>query len=240
MTTRSATQPAGALPQESPPDAPAAAAEPLGRRERKKQDTQRRIFEAAEDLFTRKGYAAVTTQEIAEAADIGAGTLFRYAQNKAELLIMVMNERLRLGARHGLVAAQDGASAAEAVVALVEPLVQAAISQRENTTVYQREVLFGAEGPHRAQALTRIRDLEDAVATVLRRCVDGRRDRTDDEVERAATAVFSVLYLKLVRLELRDEYANGVQPQALFQELRLDVDHLIRGLLGTGTASTGR
>jgi AcrR family transcriptional regulator len=140
-----------------------------GRRERKKQETQRRIFEAANSLFAMKGYAAVTTQEVAAVADVGAGTLFRYAKTKAELLIMVMNERLRLGAERGLVIAERGGPASESIVGLIEPLVQAAITQPENTAVFQREVLFGVDGPYRSEALKRIRELEDAMVTILTR-----------------------------------------------------------------------
>lgn len=198
----------------------------LGRRERKKQDTRRRIFEVADALFAAKGYAAVTTQEVAEAADIGAGTLFRYARSKAELLIMVMNERLRLGAERGLVIAAGGGTPSEAIVALLEPLVQAAATQPENTTVFQREVLFGTDGPYRAEALDRIRELEEAVVTVLGRYAVDRPVRPGVDVRWAAGVIFSVLHLKLVRLEL-----GRVSPEDLPAVLRADVDHLVRELL---------
>ncbi len=68
---------------------------PVGRRERNKAEKQDRIFAAAANLFEERGFDAVTTAEIAEAADVGAGTLFRYAATKGELLLMVLNERLR-------------------------------------------------------------------------------------------------------------------------------------------------
>ena len=47
-------------------------------------DKNRRILRAAADLFDRYGYAAVTTQQFADRADVAAGTGFRYAQTKAE------------------------------------------------------------------------------------------------------------------------------------------------------------
>ncbi|MDQ1289379.1 MAG: hypothetical protein QG622_2945 [Actinomycetota bacterium] len=198
----------------------------VGRRERKKNETLRRISETADTLFGRKGYSAVTTQEIAEAADIGAGTLFRYARTKAELLIMVMNERLRLGAERGQDIVERGGSVAEAVVGLVEPLVQAAITQPENTAVFQREVLFGADGPHRTEALTRIQELEEAMASMLGRYAESREVRPDADVRRVAGVIFSVLYLKLVRLEL-----GRVEPDALPGVLRSDVEYLVAQLL---------
>jgi AcrR family transcriptional regulator len=198
----------------------------LGRRERKKLDTYRRIFTVAEALFSRKGYAAVTTQEIAEAADIGTGTLFRYAQTKAEMLIMVMNERLRLGTTHGLAVAEGGATAAESILALVEPLLQASVSQPENTSIFQREVLFGADGPHRTEALRQIDALEAAIVVILRRHTERREPRTAADLERVATTIVSVAYLKLVRAEL-----GRVKPASLPEIVKADVDFLIQGLL---------
>ena len=46
----------------------------LGRRERNKLEKQTRIFDAAAELFAEKGYSAVTTQEIADRADVAGGT----------------------------------------------------------------------------------------------------------------------------------------------------------------------
>jgi AcrR family transcriptional regulator len=59
---------------------------PLGRRERKKMETHRRIYRAAMDLFTEKGFHATTVDEIAERADVAKGTVFNYFPHKATFL----------------------------------------------------------------------------------------------------------------------------------------------------------
>ncbi|HEX4112527.1 MAG TPA: TetR/AcrR family transcriptional regulator [Stellaceae bacterium] len=64
----------------------------LGRRERGKLDKRRRIREATRDVFRRKGYEDATTREIADLADVAIGTLFAYAADKRELLMMVVND----------------------------------------------------------------------------------------------------------------------------------------------------
>ena len=83
----------------------------LGRRERNKLDKLARITAAAGELFAERGVDEVTTQEIADRADIGAGTLFLYAKSKGELLLLVQNstyagalEQGRADARKRLVA----------------------------------------------------------------------------------------------------------------------------------------
>jgi AcrR family transcriptional regulator len=64
----------------------------LGRRERGKLEKRRRIREATREVFRRKGYEAATTREIAARADVAIGTLFAYASDKRELLMMVIND----------------------------------------------------------------------------------------------------------------------------------------------------
>jgi AcrR family transcriptional regulator len=71
------------------PAAREAKAAPAGRREQNKQEKLARIAAAAKALFAAKGFAQTTTQEIAERAEIGAGTLFLYAKSKEDLLVMV-------------------------------------------------------------------------------------------------------------------------------------------------------
>jgi AcrR family transcriptional regulator len=66
----------------------------LGRRERAKLDKRRRIEEAARAVFSQRGYASATIREIAEHADVAIGTLFVYAKDKRDLLMMIVNDEL--------------------------------------------------------------------------------------------------------------------------------------------------
>jgi TetR/AcrR family transcriptional regulator, cholesterol catabolism regulator len=50
---------------------------------------------AARRLFARKGFEQATTREIAEAADVGAGTLFLYTGKKEDLLVSIFAEDMR-------------------------------------------------------------------------------------------------------------------------------------------------
>lgn len=66
----------------------------LGQRERNKIDKLRRIKDAARKLFIAKGFDDTTTREIALRADVGLGTIFVYAENKRDLLFLIVNEDL--------------------------------------------------------------------------------------------------------------------------------------------------
>ncbi|GAA1012888.1 TetR family transcriptional regulator [Acrocarpospora pleiomorpha] len=58
-----------------------------GLRERKKEQTRRRIAEVAMRLFAERGYDAVTVNEIAAAAEVAKVTLFKYFPTKESLVL---------------------------------------------------------------------------------------------------------------------------------------------------------
>jgi AcrR family transcriptional regulator len=66
----------------------------LGLRERGKREKRRRIQSAAQAVFAEKGFAAATTREIAARAEVATGTIFLYARDKHDLLMMIVNDAL--------------------------------------------------------------------------------------------------------------------------------------------------
>ncbi|HBD21374.1 MULTISPECIES: TetR/AcrR family transcriptional regulator [Dietzia] len=164
-----------------------------GRRELNKADKQRRIHAAARDLFTRRGYSSVTTQEVADLAEVGTGTLFRYAQSKGELLCMVANDEFRAMVET-VPATGDPVND---LVTLCEPLLVALDRQPENIAAYHRETLFGEPGPHRAEAQRILGELRDLIAGVL--AGHSGTSATADDLAGPAQTVFDVLYMTIVR-----------------------------------------
>jgi AcrR family transcriptional regulator len=59
---------------------------------RKKAATRNRIVTEAIRLFSRHGIDAVTVEQIAEAADIGKGTIYNYFQTKEDIVVAFMVE----------------------------------------------------------------------------------------------------------------------------------------------------
>jgi AcrR family transcriptional regulator len=60
--------------------------QPLGLRERKKQQTRRHIAETARGLFGEHGFERVTVAQIARAADVSEQTVFNYFPTKEDLV----------------------------------------------------------------------------------------------------------------------------------------------------------
>jgi AcrR family transcriptional regulator len=69
-----------AAPLTGPPQAPP------DRRKRRAAETRVRLFRSALQLFSERGFANVTVEDITEAADVGKGTFFNYFESKDHVL----------------------------------------------------------------------------------------------------------------------------------------------------------
>ena len=197
---------------------PTAAPRP-GRRERHKQDKLDRITAAARELFTEFGVDDVTTQQIADKADIGTGTLFLYARTKAELLLLVQNSAYADALVRGTAAAERAADTLDAVMAILRPVVECNRVQVDNGRTYLREIVFGdPEEPHHRDALGYTIETEKAVAGVLQ-----RREGLDPDA--AATLAHVVSAVMFVTLAVTANAAKGVE------ELLAEITAQLRAIL---------
>ncbi|WP_136053937.1 TetR/AcrR family transcriptional regulator [Microbacterium sp. K24] len=190
-----------------------------GRRERNKQEKRERITSAAAELFAEHGIDEVTTQQIAERADVGTGTLFLYAKTKGELLLLVQNTHYAIALQKGIDAASSVALTLDAVMALLYPIIECNRVQVDNGRTYLREMVFGnAADAHHAEALGIVADTETAITAIL------RRDTGTGE-ERAATRariVSAIMFLTM---------AADPHVESTVDEIAADVREQIAALL---------
>jgi len=146
------------------------ASQPVGRRERNKQQKLDRITAAASELLAEHGIEDVTTQQIADKADIGTGTLFLYAKTKGELLLLVQNAHYAEALQQGRADAETTPDILDAVLAIVRPIAESNRVQVDNGRTYLREMVFGDPAePRHAEALSIVAQTEEAIAAVLGR-----------------------------------------------------------------------
>jgi AcrR family transcriptional regulator len=55
-------------------------------------DTETKILQAALKLFAQRGYSGTTTRDLAQAAGVAEGTLFRHFENKKAILVAVASQ----------------------------------------------------------------------------------------------------------------------------------------------------
>ncbi|MGA6222061.1 TetR/AcrR family transcriptional regulator [Streptomyces umbrinus] len=181
---------------------------PIGRRERAKKDKRERIMTAAREQFAEHGVSGVTTQQIAHRADVAIGTLYLYASTKAELLIMVQNEKFAAAIDDGLAAANAAVGQGgvlERVVALICPVVACVREQIENGRTYLHELVFGDPAePYRRAGLALAASLEDGITSLLTR--DDYVDAADAAtLARVITAIIHISTTATVYLHRSDE-----------------------------------
>lgn len=196
---------------------PTAAA--VTRRERNKQQKLERITAAAAELFTERGIDDVTTQQIAERADVGTGTLFLYAKTKGELLLLVQNAHYAAALESGIATAARISDTLDALMALLRPIIECNRVQIDNGRVYLREMVFGdASDAHHAAALQIVGETETAAAAILRR--DPAID--DDDAAPLARILSAIMFLTM---------GASLNVGLTVDELALDVRRQVEALL---------
>jgi len=192
-----------------------------GRRERNKQQKLERITAAASELFAEYGVDEVTTQQIAERADIGTGTLFLYAKSKGELLLLVQNSHYSESLDRGIRDAEDTVDTLDAVMAIVRPIVECNRRQIENGRTYLREMVFGdPEEPRHRDALMITARTEAAIAAVIGR-------DTGTEGTEAATLARIVSAVMFVSMAASVNTASGVE--AIVGDIRSQIAAVLPG-----------
>ena len=134
-------------------------------RQHRAWETRGRILVAAARVFARYGYAAGTTNRIAEEARLSVGSLYQYFPNKDAILVELMNAHVEEGARLVTEAFADIPEDVSALPlpALVRPFVRAALRNHAGDPALHR-VLF-EEAPRPASFLERMRALEADLVT---------------------------------------------------------------------------
>ena len=195
------------------------ASKPVGRRERNKQLKLERIMAAATELFAERGVDEVTTQEIADKADIGAGTLFLYAKTKGELLLLVQNSTYAEALVQGKQAAEGLTDPLDAVMAIVRPVVECNRKQVDNGRTYLREIVFGDPAePHHREALGLSVQTEEAIVAVLL-----RDERTARDAVALAHIVSAIMFVAMAPT------INSANPvDDVVQEIRAQVRVILR------------
>lgn len=198
---------------------------PIGRRERNKQEKLDRILAAARDLFAAKGFSETTTQEIAERADIGTGTLFLYAKTKEDLLIMVFKDEM-------VETSQTAFRKVSPNTPLVDQLMQVfgsmiAYHNRDvplaRALIREITILAGPERREDVRSLMRI--IYGGIGDLIARAREKEKLRSDMDLMLIGESFFGIYYLGLIA------WLNGhITKQVFLNRLRAKFILSIDGL----------
>lgn len=164
--SRKAASPTG-LPPAPRPAAPSVNG--VGLREMKKLDKRQRIQAAARELFSKLGYEAATLRQIARRAHVGLGTLFNYADDKRDLIFLIMNEQLDTTAERASQAAAEARGIVDQLAAFFRVYYAELARELTLSRILLQELTFYSHGKqaaefqnHRERLVGRIEDLVGA------------------------------------------------------------------------------
>lgn len=135
---------------------PAEKAERVPRWERRPGERPQEILDAALRVFADRGYRVARLEEIAEAAGVTKGTLYRYFKSKSELLFQAVERRQELrAARFQQMTAEATGPASEKLRALVTGAVREALEPEQARVMRLVTGELSQDAPDLAKALLR-------------------------------------------------------------------------------------
>ncbi len=165
-------------------------------RQRRSELTRQRILDGAAHVFADHGYAAGTTNRIAERADVSIGSLYQYFPNKDAILVELMTAHVRAG-----IAVTQGHLAAGLPDSLEDTLrlfVRATIDNHREAPALHR-VLF-EEAPRPPEFLRMLHESETAIVTLTRALLDAHPEVRVDDTYTAARLVVAAIESLVHRL----------------------------------------
>lgn len=212
-----------------------------GLRDRKKRLTRAAIFDAAERLFSERGFENVTVAEIADAANISVKTLFTYVRAKEELVFSDDPSIL-----DAVVAAVRGRAAGQSPLDAVTVALLAGVDDDAGdpgqTGLEAFHRMIGQSPAIRSRLRAMWDETENALTDALAQPGDGPSERAG---HRLTAAQLMVLVRTLTSQEVRESVAQAAQGgrsddraaaerQALRDWICHAADRLARGLQAAG------
>lgn len=201
------------------------------RRERKKQEVRRRIYDAAFALFLERGFENTTVEAIAERADVAKGTVFNYFPRKTSLLAAL--------AEHWTARIDED---------LGPPATWSGSTREKLTRVFRFLADLGAQNPdlarlaffeslrhmhamveeHRREE-EQIRNFQAVTRSLLRQGQAAGEIRADVQVEHVASLIESAFHRTLAHW-----LAAGGTRASLHREFTAKLDIVFTGIAGPG------
>ncbi len=209
------------------------------KREQQKQGRERRILLAATHLFSTKGYAETTMEDVAASARLAVGTLYNYFRSKSELLLAILRretEELLAAAQQRVDDPSDDPT--DAIAAVIEAYL--GVFAHHDRKLWRDLFAAAIAEPSTIGAAAFRADLQ--LIGQLSSLLEKLRDRgvlgAHVEPGRAAIALYGTYFVWLA-VSLVDE---SVTIDRLRQEVRRGVEIGMRGLLpdGRGTRDARR
>ena len=176
-------------------------------RQQRAVETRQAVLDAAARIFAEYGYAAGTTNRIAEAADLSIGSLYQYFPNKDAILSALTDAHVDAGA--ALLRERTAEGLPESLEDLLRLFVRATIDNHRDDTRLHR-VLF-EEAPRSAGLLNRLHHTEEDAVSAAKALLDSHSAVTVADTAFAARMVVATVESLTHRLLACEKPADAEQ-----------------------------
>lgn len=198
----------------------------LGQRERNKLDKLRRIKDAARELFVAKGFDDTTTREIAVRAGVGIGTVFVYAENKRDLLFLIVNEELEHIEHMAEAAVDEPASVLENLLRVARVHYKFFAQQPALSRLVLREMAFYETGAQAGRFQRTRERLIDLLGRIIATGMAQKTIASREDPRVVGWTVFAVFQVELRRWLSDDDPSLQQGLRTLERGLRLVITGL--------------
>jgi AcrR family transcriptional regulator len=160
-------------------------------RQRRSEETRRRILDAATRVFAHYGYAGGTTNRIAEWAELSIGSLYQYYPNKDAILLELATRHLDAGTATDLRFRPDGP--APALIDVITGMVRSNVDNHRADPEFLRVLM--EQAPRSRELMAKVAELEAARMAHLLDIMKRSPEVTIDDKETAARLVVSTIEL---------------------------------------------
>lgn len=195
-----------------------------------------RILRAGATLFAKQGFDNTTTQQIAEAADVGTGTLFLYVSDKSELLLLLYHAAIEEALQRASAELQKKKSFSDDVQRFFGHYFSLYAKDLGLSRIFVREFLF-----HEGEVRKKLDEQTGRMLQMLqdRIIIEMQAGRLDKGLDPAQTALhIYALYHATLSFALAGCRQNELASTApdLFKQL---LESSMSGLLPRETAARG-
>ncbi len=165
-------------------------------REQNKAEKKRRILEAAERLFTSRGFEQTTVRDIAREAGVGLGTVYVYAQDKHGLLDMMSRDDLARVEREAFADIPPG-PLLDRILHVFDHIYAHHARNKPLASVIVRELSF-AKDRHQAERAGRFQQFMVRLGGILAAEQKAGRLKADAEIIDTALQIFALHFSYLI------------------------------------------
>jgi AcrR family transcriptional regulator len=196
------------------------------RRERNKREKLERIEQVARRQFKERGYGQTTTRDIADAAEIGTGTLFVYFPEKLDLLLHIVQQDLVSITTRELDALPGDLPLVEACMRVFAPVLDYWEEDLERARHFARGLLFTT--PERRMIMSAVTvGFMQRLGQVAAAGIERGEIRADAPIPLVGHQLFGVYFFGFMN------WLSGFYDRpGLEVHLRMGFELLVRGLQG--------